>query len=217
MLALALGGGCKGEEKALPDPARVPKPEMSKATPLSGARRPVVQSPAAAAPAAMESRPLHEALRLRSEPAVSSTVPERSQRAEAIDLGLGPPAVAKWVVSTGDNGALPFVVIDKRRATVSMFDSRGRLRGAAHALLGAARGDVFAPGAAEKNMYHLRPGERITLAGRFMAERGRGLNGEQFVWLDYDAGVALHAVLDVPGQHRRQRLASPTLASRTVA
>src|SRR5436189_6169028 len=58
--------------------------------------------------------------------------------------------VADWIVDAGDNHAgndvlLPFVIIDKKDARIYVFDSAGRLRGAAAALLGIGIGDVALP------------------------------------------------------------------------
>lgn len=118
--------------------------------------------------------------------------------------------VADWAVRTGDNERLPFIIIDKVAAAIFVFDVQGRIRAAAPALLGTAKGDRFAPGSDKKNMYHTLPQERITPAGRFQAERGIGEKGEDVVWIHYDSGIALHEVLDNPGERRRERLASAT-------
>jgi hypothetical protein len=118
--------------------------------------------------------------------------------------------VADWVVAHADNGDLPFIIIDKIAASLYLFDAQGRAQAAAPALLGMARGDHFAPGVAEKDMYQTAVSERITPAGRFVAERGINDHGQHVIWVDYDAGIALHAVLNVPRQHRVQRLATPT-------
>ena len=53
--------------------------------------------------------------------------------------------LAHWVVTSRDAHGLPFVIVDKVDARVFAFDSLGRLRGAAPALLGLARGDRAAP------------------------------------------------------------------------
>jgi hypothetical protein len=215
---LALGAGCRSEEKALPDPARPPEPEVSERT-SSSAPKIAQQTSVGGTSDAVATRREDNAAPARSQALSSRTGRELAHRAQlrASVAAAGADRVAKWVVSTGDNGALPFVVVDKRSAVVFMFDPRGRLHGAAPALLGVARGDVFDPGAAEKNMYDTQPEERITPSGRFVAERGRGENGEKLVWIDYDSGIALHAVLDVPGQHRRQRLVSPTISDNRIS
>jgi hypothetical protein len=58
--------------------------------------------------------------------------------------------VADWAVDSGDNRGMPFVIVDKVDAKVFVFDSDGRLRGAAPALLGLARGDDAIPGIGDR-------------------------------------------------------------------
>ncbi|MFZ3252957.1 MAG: hypothetical protein WA133_01580, partial [Syntrophales bacterium] len=41
--------------------------------------------------------------------------------------------VADWVVDSGDNRSMPFVIVDKTDAKVFVFHADGRLRGAAPA------------------------------------------------------------------------------------
>ena len=48
--------------------------------------------------------------------------------------------VADWVVDSGDNVKLPFVIVDKKDAKVFVFDAHGRLNAAAPALLGHGAG-----------------------------------------------------------------------------
>lgn len=113
-----------------------------------------------------------------------------------------------WVLASRDHGGKPFMVVDKRAAQVSVFNGRGQLLGAAPALLGMAMGDVDAPGNGLKPVSQIAPHERITPAGRFATEPGRGLQGDAIVWFDYAAGLAIHRVR--PGaaeQTRTQRLA----------
>jgi hypothetical protein len=116
--------------------------------------------------------------------------------------------IVDWVVATGDNHGLPFVVIDKIGATVFVFDSVGRLRGSTFALLGKALGDDSAPGIGTRKFSAIRPEERTTPAGRFVAFLGRDLH-QDILWIDYDAAVSLHRVVTgSPGDHRLQRLAT---------
>src|ERR1700752_86168 len=81
--------------------------------------------------------------------------------------------VANWVVKSSDNGSAAFIIIDKRNARLYVFDQRGRLQGTAPVLLGLAGGDDSVPGIGEKPLAAIRPAERTTPAGRFVAERGR--------------------------------------------
>jgi len=126
--------------------------------------------------------------------------------------------VADWVLSTNDSRGMPFVIIDKRRATVFVFEANGRLQGAAPVLLGLARGDDTVPGIGERKLADIRPDERTTPAGRFVAEPGRNARGEDVVWVDYDAAVSMHRVLTSnPAEHRLQRLATPSVADNRIS
>ena len=119
--------------------------------------------------------------------------------------------VAAWVVAEHDAHGLPFLIVDKRRATVAAFDATGRLLASAPALLGLARGDDSVPGIGERKIANIRPFERTTPAGRFDAELGSNAGGEDILWVDYDAAVSMHRVRPVKASERRLvRLASPT-------
>jgi hypothetical protein len=119
--------------------------------------------------------------------------------------------VADWVVDSGDNRGMPFVIVDKRDAKVFVFDANGRLRGAAPALLGMARGDDSIPGIGDRKMSDMRPEERTTPAGRFVASLGYNFHGKDILWVDYDLAVSLHRVVTTkPAERRLQRLATPT-------
>jgi hypothetical protein len=125
--------------------------------------------------------------------------------------------IADWVVATGDNHGLPFVVIDKIEAKVFVFDSVGRLRGAAFALLGKALGDDSAPDIGSRKFSAIRPEERTTPAGRFVAFLGRDFH-QDILWIDYDAAVSLHRVVTgSPGDHRSQRLATTSPLDKRIS
>ena len=110
-----------------------------------------------------------------------------------------------------DSAGRPFLVVDKRNATVSAFDAAGRLLGSAPALLGAAQGDDSVPGIGERAITDIQPHERTTPAGRFAAEMGANSGGEDILWVDYDAAVSLHRMRPVKASdRRRERLASAT-------
>jgi hypothetical protein len=117
--------------------------------------------------------------------------------------------VADWVVATGDNRSLPFVIVDKKATEVFVFDGHGRLSGATPALLGLARGDDSAPGIGDRKLSDIRPDERTTPAGRFVASLGYGLGQQDILWVDYKTALALHRVLAANSrEHRLQRLAA---------
>ena len=118
---------------------------------------------------------------------------------------------ADWIVGSGDNRNMPFVIIDKVEAKVFVFYANGQLRGAARALLGLALGDTSVPGIGDRKLSSIRPDERTTPAGRFVATLGRNLHGEEILWVDYATAISLHRVITTNlKEHRAQRLASPT-------
>jgi hypothetical protein len=126
--------------------------------------------------------------------------------------------VGDWVVRSRDNQGLPFMVIDKRRATLYVFDVGGRLRGTAPVLLGLSRGDHTVPGIGDRPLAQIKSHERTTPAGRFVAERGRNLRGDHIIWVDYESAVSLHRVRSVDqGERRLERLASPTAADNRIS
>ncbi len=119
--------------------------------------------------------------------------------------------IADWVVDSGDNHGMPFVIVDKTDAKVFVFHANGRLRAAAPALLGLAVGDDSVPGIGKRKLSTIRPEERTTPAGRFVAALGHDLHRKEILWVDYDAGIALHPVITTnPKERRPQRLATPT-------
>ena len=122
-----------------------------------------------------------------------------------------PRQVVDWILLTRDNGGPPFLVVDKPAAQLHVFDAAGALVGTTPILLGAARGDESVPGIGERPLASILPEEKTTPAGRFVAERGRNLAGEDVMWIDYDAAVSMHRVRATdPRERRLQRLASPT-------
>lgn len=145
-----------------------------------------------------------------------------SASAQYADFGSERPSadalhVANWAVHSTDHRAMPFVIVDKRDSRVFVFDGQGRLLGAAPALLGLAQGDHSVPGIGTRKMSTIRPEERTTPAGRFVASMERSLHGDEILWVDYDAAVALHRVIaTAPKERRLQRLASQTPADRRI-
>ena len=119
--------------------------------------------------------------------------------------------VADWVVTSGDNRKLFFVILDKANTKVFVFEPSGKLRSATPVLIGAARGDDSVTGIGGRPIAEVQPHERTTPAGRFLAEPGRNTLGEDVVWVDYEAAVSMHRVRATePKERRLERLASPT-------
>jgi len=126
--------------------------------------------------------------------------------------------IADWVVDSNDNGTLPFVIVDKVEAKVFVFDADGKLRGAASALLGLAKGDHSVPGIGKRRMADIRPEERTTPAGRFVASLGRRASGEEILWVDYENSISMHRVINTNRSERRpERLASATALDKRIS
>jgi hypothetical protein len=126
--------------------------------------------------------------------------------------------IANWAVFTRDHKRMSFVVVDKKGARVYVFGPDGKLKDSAPALLGAARGDHTVPGIGDKPLSQVKPDEKTTPAGRFIAEPGINTKGEDIVWVDYDAAVSMHRVRPlVKAERRLERLASPTVADNRIS
>lgn len=117
--------------------------------------------------------------------------------------------VAQWVLDARDHQGRPFAIVDKKDARLYVFDSQGRLSGMSPVLLGMARGDHSAPGVGSLPPSRIPMADRTTPAGRFVSEPGRNLEGEDLVWVDYDAGFAIHRLRPAAAhQARPERMAS---------
>ena len=126
--------------------------------------------------------------------------------------------IADWVIDSGDNHTLPFIIVDKAQAKTYVFDGKGTLRGAASALLGLAIGDDSVPGIGKRKLATIRPDERTTPAGRFVASLDRNLHGAEILWIDYDAAISMHRVITSNRKERRaERLASSDLLDKRIS
>ncbi|THD79475.1 MAG: hypothetical protein E7812_10000 [Phenylobacterium sp.] len=112
-------------------------------------------------------------------------------------------------MASGDSHGMPFVILDKTAAELFVFYGDGRLRGGSQVLLGLARGDASVPGIGQRKLSDIRPQDRTTPAGRFVASLGHDLGPEDIVWVDYDNAIGLHRVITTnPKERRLQRLAT---------
>lgn len=119
--------------------------------------------------------------------------------------------MANWVIASGDNGDLPFMVIDKVAAAVFAFDGHGQELGATPALLGITPGDDSAPGVGDRELSDIPPEERTTPAGRFVSSFGTAAGNHKVLWVDYVTSISLHPVVTANKKERRlQRLSSPS-------
>ena len=126
--------------------------------------------------------------------------------------------MADWVVARHDNGRMPFIVLDKRDARLYVFKANGELVDQTPVLLGAAHGDETYPGIGDVPIALVKPYQRTTAAGRFVTRPGLDADHTDVVWLDYDAALAMHRVINkVKSERRLQRLASDNPKVRRIS
>jgi hypothetical protein len=83
--------------------------------------------------------------------------------------------------------------------------------------MGLAIGDDTVPGIGQRPLSSIKPAERTTPAGRFMASLDLDIHGVEVLWVDYDSSLSLHKVVKgTPQERRAQRLASPNPAERRI-
>lgn len=113
---------------------------------------------------------------------------------------------------------MPFAIVDKIDAKAFVFNADGRLRGAAPVLIGLARGDDSVPGIGDRSLSDVRPQERTTPAGRFVASLGYNFSGKDVLWVDYNGAVSMHRVVtSKPAERRLERLATPTPSDNRIS
>ena len=215
---------------AVPTPApdsALPSPAVPLIAP--GERESVLEqfanaAPSARAPATSATQrvtPVRSAA-VASKTSKSSTpnpsVPRAPEPRDPAALSADASAALARVMQARDNAGAPFIIIDKRNAHLWLFDAQGQARGHSAILLGLARGDDTVPGIGDKPLEKIKPGERTTPAGRFIAEAGRNARGDDIFWIDYDSAVSMHRVHDVDrGDNRLHRLATPTVADNRIS
>ena len=125
---------------------------------------------------------------------------------------------ANWVLESGDHQGQPFAIVDKRDARIYVFEPQGRVLGASPVLIGLAPGDLSVPDIAQRAPSSLLPAERTTPAGRFNTAPGHNDKGEDIVWVDYDASLAIHRLRPAPAAERRgERLSSQNAAEHRIS
>lgn len=103
---------------------------------------------------------------------------------------------AAWVISTGDNRGLPFVVIDQVRQRLFAFGDDGRLVGSTPILSSGRWREEAAP------------------AGRFVADRWHSTYADAIVWANRDQALSLRAA---PATASERRLAAEQVKDRARA
>jgi hypothetical protein len=138
--------------------------------------------------------------------------PVSAEAEDAMSQSAATTRVADWIAASGDNGSLPYIIIDKTDASLFLFDATGKPIGKVPVLIGVAVGDEATPGIGSKNLAEIGPAEKTTPAGRFLAKYGLAAGRQKVLWVDYATSVALHPIPKgaSPKERRRQRMLSPT-------
>lgn len=147
-----------------------------------------------------------------AKPADSAGVIAEAAKPEKPPMSAAAARVANWVLVTGDNRALPYLIIDKQGAVAHLFDAEGKAVADAPVLIGVAPGDDASPGIGSKSLAEIGPAEKTTPAGRFLARFGVAAGKKRVLWVDYATSVALHTI--PPGtkkERRRERMLSPEI------
>lgn len=142
----------------------------------------------------------------------SAQTPDTSDPAMVPPMSEGGGRVADWVAGAKDNHGLPYAIVDKPSATLTLYNARGKQIAHVPALIGIAPGDDASPGIGAKKLAEIGPAEKTTPAGRYLAKFGVPFRGERVLWVDYATSVAIHSI---PGdaaksEKRRDRMLSPT-------
>ena len=143
-----------------------------------------------------------------------------SIQAALVRLGASVPAqdLTHWIMRSSDHQGLPFVVVDKREARVFVFDRDGRMLGTAPALLGLAKGDDGMKDLGDRPLAQIKPEERTTPAGRYLAQLDRNSLGQTILWVDYEQAISMHPVRSLnPREQRLERLASPSVHDNRIS
>lgn len=134
-----------------------------------------------------------------------------------IELSHESKNLAYWVIDSGDNQNLPFIIVDKREAMVFMFLSDGGFYKASPALIGTTIGDDISPGVGQKKLSDIGIEERTTPAGRFESQLGTSPNKSELLWIDYESGVSMHPVVTSnASEHRLERLSGTNISARRI-
>lgn len=130
--------------------------------------------------------------------------------ANVVKPSLESGRLANWIALRNHNQNMPFIIVDKADAMVFVFNAKGKLQGSSPALLGLGIGDETKPETLNKPLSQIRPEERITPAGRFVAQLGKNISNQLILWVDYDDAISLHPVRSVsPRERRLRRLSTP--------
>ncbi|MEO8001302.1 MAG: L,D-transpeptidase [Arenimonas sp.] len=126
--------------------------------------------------------------------------------------------MAQWVIESGDNTKLPFILVDKINAKIYAFNAAGQFQGATPVLLGLGRGDRSVAGIGRRTFSQIPPKDRITPAGRFVSSLSLGQHMEEILVIDYADALSMHPVIKgTPKERRSERLQSITSTDNRIS
>ena len=107
---------------------------------------------------------------------------------------------------------MPYAVLDKKTASLILYDANGKPLDQVPVLIGIAAGDDASPGVGSKKLSDLGPAEKTTPAGRFLAKFGYAAGRQRVLWVDYTNSVAIHPIPAdaAKKENRRGRMLSET-------
>jgi hypothetical protein len=172
-------------------------------------------APCITSPALARTHPPRPAVKTVGAPTHDPALPPYARAGEApASPGDGLPQgvagdLAAWIAGSGDNGPLPFMIVDKPGARIYAFDATGAFRGSAPVLLGQARGDDSAPELRGLKLSQISAEQRTTPAGRFVTQWGPSDRHGVMLWVDPIDAISMHPVMSVSAsEHRAQRIRS---------
>ncbi|HEX2966534.1 MAG TPA: hypothetical protein VHO84_12160 [Syntrophorhabdaceae bacterium] len=75
-------------------------------------------------------------------------------------------------------------------------------------MLGLTQGDDSVPDIGSRELSDIKPEERTTPAGRFVASLGYNLQKKDVLWIDYNLALSMHRIITT--RERLRRMATPT-------
>lgn len=217
LAALALAGVAPANASApQPVPALVNAPAKTHGSAKTTAKAKTAtkaspKTPAKSAASAAEAEQAGGADELGTDKRDSGEQPADQEPAFVAEFSDAAALVSRWIASSGDNGPLPYIIVDKPAARAYLFDASGKPLADAPVLIGKALGDDATPGVGAKSLSEIGPAEKTTPAGRFLAKFGLAAGNQKVLWVDYTTSVALHTIPVGNKENRRARMLSKTI------
>lgn len=127
-------------------------------------------------------------------------------------------AIRDEILKTHDAHGLPFLILEKERARLHVFDALGVLLGSSPILLGPPLEEVASGPFMARRIPATTVDAQVAPTGRFLAEQGVNLQGEDVVWIDFAAGLAMERLSgSAEAEKRRPRANGPKARGSRIA